>query len=328
MMIPDPQGRAHEMLSRGAWTQEHGFGCFEVNGVDGLDLLHRLSTNDLFSGTVPRAVQTVFTTEKGRVVDLGEVVITQQRTLLVVHAAAMENIRTWIERFTILEDVELTPVTADLVLTWFIGPQYEYSIDSYGGLSASNVTEDHNGLFWRRPLGRIPGILLLAQRTVAGSIVEAARNTGTKELQGDGFELLRIMTGTPCFPRELSTSVNPLEVGLRDVISFTKGCYVGQEVVSRLDAYEKVQRELIVLHLQGQPSRREDPLHVISQDRIVGGITSLSQPLPDGTTMALAVCRSEPIRTGKPLGVRCEAGGTEIPARRFLWSDPPPRGRS
>ena len=57
----------------------------------------------------------------------------------------------------------------------------------------------------------------------------------------------RIEAGIPGPEAELNDRVNPLEAGLEEFVSFTKGCYVGQEVIARLDTYDKVQRRLVHL---------------------------------------------------------------------------------
>ena len=61
------------------------------------------------------------------------------------------------------------------------------------------------------------------------------------------YDAFRISRGIPAFGAEISNAFNPYEAGLAHAISFTKGCYIGQEVIARLDTYEKVQRELVGL---------------------------------------------------------------------------------
>lgn len=298
----------HELTGHGAWTREHGLLCFEAKGKDALDLLHRLSTNDLLSGGIPRCKPTVLTTEKGRVVDFVEVVVTGDRTLLIVHAGAAEEVRKWVERFTILEEVELTPITYDATIVWFIGPQFESS-------TARHLES------WRSPLGLIPAYRGIVPAEFLGSLLASLDEAGCMELDRDAFDLLRIMSCTPSYPNELNTSVNPLEVGLRDAISFTKGCYVGQEVVARLDAYEKVQRELLVLRITGIPDPGMNPYHVLAGDRAAGTVTSMSVPLSDGTTLALALCRKDAIDSKATLSVRAENENSAFAAHRFEWSE-------
>jgi folate-binding protein YgfZ len=315
------EGLHQEVTAHGAWTREHGLRGFEVKGKDGLDLLHRLSTNDLLTGGIPRSKRTVLTTEKGRVVDLVEVVVTGDRTFLIVHAGAAGEVREWVERFVILEEVELTPITDDRVIVWFIGPQFESGARLHPVLPESAPSAAPHMESWRSPLGRIPAYRGIISADRLQPLLAALNKAGCQELHRDAFDLLRIMTGTPAYPNELNASVNPLEVNLRHVVSFTKGCYVGQEVVARLDAYEKVQRELHVLHLMGVPGSAGGPLHVIVDDHAAGAVTSVSAPLSDGTTLALALCRKDAMASKGALTVRAENERNALRAQRFDWSE-------
>ena len=67
------------------------------------------------------------------------------------------------------------------------------------------------------------------------------------EIEGEELERWRIAAGLPAAGHELTEDWNPLEAGLWDHVSFTKGCYVGQEVVARLRTYDKVSREIVRL---------------------------------------------------------------------------------
>jgi folate-binding protein YgfZ len=71
-------------------------------------------------------------------------------------------------------------------------------------------------------------------------------------LSGDEYDRLRIMRGVPLMGKELSLDVNPLEAGLKRCISFTKGCYIGQEVIARLDSYNKLQRTIAAFEILSQ----------------------------------------------------------------------------
>jgi folate-binding protein YgfZ len=64
------------------------------------------------------------------------------------------------------------------------------------------------------------------------------------KISHDIYEVLRIESCIPAFGKELNDSRNPLEAGLTSAVSFTKGCYIGQEVIARLHSYNKVQRKL------------------------------------------------------------------------------------
>ncbi|GIS68889.1 MAG: hypothetical protein CM1200mP8_4470 [Chloroflexota bacterium] len=93
---------------------------------------------------------------------------------------------------------------------------------------------------------------------------------GTKAL-----EIFRIEKGIPVFGSELTERFNPIEAGLSHAISFDKGCYVGQEVVARLNTYDKVKRQLIRLNWNKPGIKKGDD--IFSGDQKIGEVTSCAQ---------------------------------------------------
>ena len=86
---------------------------------------------------------------------------------------------------------------------------------------------------------------------------------------------------------ELNDRVNPLEAGLEEFVSFTKGCYVGQEVIARLDTYDKVQRRLVRLDAPDGTAPGES---LTSGTRTAGWVTSVSSLTDNGRVARAWVC--------------------------------------
>jgi folate-binding protein YgfZ len=109
-------------------------------------------------------------------------------------------------------------------------------------------------------------------------------------LDEDELERRRIEAGVPRWGRELDDRVVPAEAGLEEThISFTKGCYPGQEPVARLHYRGKANRELRVLQLPDVPPYDAELVH---GDKVVGRVTSAVRR-PDGSVVALAYVRRE-----------------------------------
>ncbi len=325
MIANDLTVLVNELNTNGVIAAEHGLGCLEVRGKDGLDLLHRLSTNDLLGGPVPRAVRTLFTSEKGRVVTDAEVVVTATQIYLISWSSALGKLRDWIDRFTIHEDIRLDELTDSISVTWLLGPpsfssaSFQHQLEAHsGGTQSPNSPE---GAWWKSDLGSIPGIRWLAGRDVAGGFLDAAVHGGRMKIDATSYDLIRIAAGVPAYPNELNGDVHPLEIGLREDISFNKGCYVGQEVVARLDAYDKVQRQLVLLAAQDYPYAGGQRVEVTLGDQILGQVTSVSSPLSDGGCLALAICRKgSHTDPGTELRVRAGAQTGVARVRQFLGS--------
>jgi folate-binding protein YgfZ len=94
----------------------------------------------------------------------------------------------------------------------------------------------------------------------------------TEAADAEELERLRILARTPRWGHELDDRVLPAEAGLTEThVSFTKGCYPGQEPIARLHYRGKANRELRVLEVEGTPQPETDVLY---GDKVVGRITS------------------------------------------------------
>jgi folate-binding protein YgfZ len=138
--------------------------------------------------------------------------------------------------------------------------------------------------------GEADGIPTGAYGEPAVEVLDAAAGGTPGEL-----ELLRIEAGTPAWGKELDDRILPAEAGLEETfVSFTKGCYPGQEPIARLHYRGHANRELRRLELDAGdlPAYDAELLH---EEKVVGRITSAAQR-PDGTIAALGYVRTEVAR--------------------------------
>ena len=133
----------------------------------------------------------------------------------------------------------------------------------------------------------------------ARQLWETALNAGAAPVGHHALEHARIKAGLPAPGAELTDRVNPLEAGLDEFVSFTKGCYVGQEVIARLDTYDKVQRRLVGLEV---PEGAEPGETLNSGRRTAGWVTSVSTMTNKGRSAALGYVRRAFIEPGTVLG--------------------------
>jgi folate-binding protein YgfZ len=124
---------------------------------------------------------------------------------------------------------------------------------------------------------------------------------GDEEVPPEELERLRIRAGTPAWGREIDDRVLPAEAGLVErAVSFTKGCYPGQEPIARLHYRGHANRGLRVLRVAAEAAPESDA-EVTFEGRAVGRVTSAARD-PDGGVLALAYVRAE-IPAGAELGV-------------------------
>jgi tRNA-modifying protein YgfZ len=167
-----------------------------------------------------------------------------------------------LQMFKVGHEVEVTDLGAERAILSLIGP-------ASAALAGTPPLGEY--ACERRPLagvgclvaGTREGIDLIAPAAMAGQLREALLGAGAVEVCPEAVEILRIEAGVPRFGAEMGTQTMPAEAGILErAVSFTKGCYIGQETVARL-------------HYRGRPNR-----HLLG--------LRLSQPAPPGAALRLA----------------------------------------
>jgi folate-binding protein YgfZ len=129
----------------------------------------------------------------------------------------------------------------------------------------------------------------------------------TLEVGPEAREALRLESGSPIFGIDYGPDNLPQESGLTDAVSYTKGCYLGQEVVARLHYRGQVARRLARLH--GPDSEPPAPgTAVLLEGREAGVVTSVARSPSDGSTRMWAMLK----RRALEVGTRLEVGGRMV----------------
>ncbi|HUI08787.1 MAG TPA: hypothetical protein VL221_00595 [Bacteroidota bacterium] len=310
----DAAAELEAALGPGACVDHSMFGRIEVSGKDRLDLLHRLSTNALAGLSPHRAAATVFVTDKGRIIDRVLVCALDGSLLLLTSPGAEAFLVQWIGKYTITEDIRLNVVTATTVMASLIGPETISSFCAATGCAAplpGEITRGgEEGAFTvvRDPGGEFAHVVVPSSRGAALIGAINASRPGARWIGWLPYEAYRITRGIPARPGELNGDHNPLECGLRSAVSFTKGCYIGQEVIARLDTYGKERHALASLAL-GRPLPGTLPLTLTRGDIPAGVLTSVSGVPHRGIYGALGIVRRDAVRPGETL-VAGEEGAT------------------
>jgi hypothetical protein len=301
-----------EAATAGAALIDHSlFGRFEVNGADGLDLLHRLSTNDLMALRPGQVVSTVLTTDKGRLVDCVTVAKASPALFMVVSPNNEEVVTHWIDRYCITEDVRLRCTTNDTSMFTLIGPGAQsiaaaiLGADLPPGMSLQTKLGKATAMvaFVETPRARMVHMIIenSAAVDVWMELSSKSEKLGAIRMGFAAYESFRIARGIPDIGGEITGEFNPYEVGLRDTISMTKGCYLGQEVIARLDTYQKVRRKLIGVVLTSPCHSSGAPIPLMVGGEEVGVLTSCSSNAVKSRYVALAVVRADRVDEGDVL---------------------------
>jgi tRNA-modifying protein YgfZ len=299
-----------------AITDHSTLGRIAVTGKDRIDLLHRLSTNSLAGLSEGRVVSTVFVNDKGRTIDRVIVAAREHSLVLITSAGAEPFLSHWIEKYTITEDITFEMITDDTVMVSLLGSEVISKFTAAHGirLDAGTCTtiRAEGGEFF--VIGRVenetPVAHIITGSAGAARLAEEMTSIpGARWIGSGAYQAFRIFSGIPGRPGELNDTFNPLECGLRDSISFTKGCYIGQEVIARLDTYGKVRRRLTGIRTAERVGHSL-PVPLLKDGAEAGMLTSMTESPIAGHYMGLAVLRNDMGSSGDTLDT--DAGGVRV----------------
>lgn len=255
----DSRSEAQALRAHWAVYDQSHFGRLQVRGSDRVAFLHNLTTNDVKGLRPGQGHETVIPTVKGRILDWGSVYCTDRSLLLVTQPATRQEVLKHLEFYHFMEDVELDDLTETSALLEVSGPASSHRLDSV--LDRSAVSNLSPGDHVEARLGEVsvrvlrhdrfgqPGYRIWCAIENAIDTYRALVSAGATPVGQTALDWVRINHGEPAFGAELDAERNPLEAGLYGSLSFTKGCYLGQEVIARLDTYRKVARFLIQLQM-------------------------------------------------------------------------------
>jgi folate-binding protein YgfZ len=280
-------------------------GKIDVKGRDAASFLHNLCTNEIVKLAPGTAVEAFFTTGQARIVGFAivyHVAPTAEGDLYSLDAGPGQNLKIMqhLDRYMISEQVELQDRTSELAQLHLAGPSASAILDNIAGPKASALEPLHcsearigaTDIVARRHdwLG-LPGFDVLCQVGEAASVAEAFRRAGALPAGTLAQETLRIEAGTPEYGIDIDETNLPQEVGRAEAtISFTKGCYIGQETIARIRTYGHVNRCLVGLKFASEVVA---PPHsrILYQGKEVGSVTSSIFSLKFGATLAMAYLR-------------------------------------
>jgi tRNA-modifying protein YgfZ len=207
---------------------------FRVTGGDRIRFLNGQLTNELRDAQPGQTIYACVLTAKGKL--CGDLFVTpfEDAFLLDCHPALGEMLLARLEKYAIADDVEFSDQTDSWSLFHSLTPEVPPAILPEGTVSRSNRFG-------------VDGHDLLVPATLKNGVLELLQE---KMLATEQVETFRIERGVPEWGHELSENVIPNEAGLdKRAVSYTKGCYVGQEVISRLKSLGHVNRNLCGVQL-------------------------------------------------------------------------------
>jgi folate-binding protein YgfZ len=306
-----PEGEHRIVTERCGVLDRSERGKLALSGEGALEFLNGQVTNELMTLRPGEGCYAAFLTHKGKMLgDLRILVVhgdeqgAHTELLLDTERASLQALFDMIRRFKVGYDVALHKRTLERGLLSLIGPGSE--VIALGDADAPGAGEHaHTGALaggeHASARVEIDGIAALAVRTDVGvdllcdaadtsRLSSALRARGAEPIHEQAAECLRVERGRPRYGIDLDDTVIPQEAELNErAVSFTKGCYVGQETVARLHYKGKPNRHLRGLRLSAPASSGED---LVLGERVVGRVGSVALSTHLGP-IALALVRRE-----------------------------------
>ncbi len=300
------------------WSVRRGTGMFDARfrsllratGEDRISFFQGMLSNDVATLTPGMWMEAAHLTVQGRVVSDVRVYADEDSLLLDVPAHRRQAFRETLEKFIIADDVELADPEV-VALLGLEGPTAEVVMAEVLGSDAADVAIYHHRTI---PFGdgslRVAGMsyaggrgyLCIGPEALAEDLWSRFSAAGATAVGMKALDVLRIEAGIPWYGCDMDESILAPEAGIASAISFSKGCYLGQEIVERATARGQLQKKLVGLHGHGRdvPERGTRVNHAGDD---VGWITSAAWSPERNQIVALGYVRRSAWAPGKELEV-------------------------
>ena len=300
-------------------------GLIVVSGRDRASYLQGLLTNDVVALTTGQGCYAAYLTAQGRMISDLRVYELGDALLLVLPRTTKDIVLAKLDQFIFSEDVQLGDLSETFASLAVVGPDaarllsHTFGTDT-ADLDAWPLHDNRRVVLDGQPVIVMsssdtgePGFELVAALAQVAALSTALREQGAVDVDDDTAEMLRVEGGVPLFGRDMDEETIPLEAGIEDrAISFTKGCYVGQEVIIRVlhRGHGRVARRLVGLTLEPQHDVPPAGTALHADDSVVGEITSSTWSPALGRPIALGYVKRDRAQPGVVL--QLSAGVTAV----------------
>jgi folate-binding protein YgfZ len=234
-------GQYRELHEAAGWVRRERV-AIGVRGPDAAELLQGQLTNDVEALGAGEGCYAALLDRKGHMqADVRVLRLGSEEFALGAETACADAVLRHFNLYKVGSDVEISQ--PDLTVISVIGPA-AFSLTGLPPLSREHDNgEAHLGSISVHAVRTDTGVDLVIPAEDADAVGDALNGAGVAEVSEEAAEIVRVESGRPRFGREMSTATMPAEAAINDrAVSFTKGCYIGQETVARL-------------HYKGRPNR-------------------------------------------------------------------------
>jgi folate-binding protein YgfZ len=289
-------------------------GRISVSGSEAVTFLNGLITNDMKTLAENESMPAAFANVQGRLLASVRVTRRAHDFLLDTEAVTREKVIKLIERFTLAGDFKVADLTTDSALISIQGRGASALLeqitlpDDTMVIPATHTGEDGFDL-----------IISAAEKDRLWQMLVAA---GATPVSAEVEEILRIEAGIARYGVDMDETNVVTETNLDDAVSYTKGCYLGQEIIVRIKHRGHVAKKLTGLRFETDQTIEAGAVITSSDDKAIGRVTSATFSPRLQTTIALGYVRHEQLTPETPIIVNGVAGTVQsLPLVRGSWHE-------
>jgi folate-binding protein YgfZ len=275
-------------------------GRIRVSGAEAVQFLNGLVTNDVKTLGEGAWMSVAFPNVQGRLLAAARVLHLDDGFLFDTEAGSAERVFKTLERFTLAGDFELSTLSLQ-------GARAAELLGATLGTASALIERGRvHTLEWNeQPVSLIrathtgeDGFDLFIGAEHAASLAEALLRAGARAVGFTALETLRIEAGLPRFGVDMDETNVVLETGLDEAVSYTKGCYVGQEIIARIHWRGHVAKRLTGLILEDDEEVSREAKIRTADGKEIGRLTSIAFSLHLKKWVALAYVKYDYLKPG------------------------------
>jgi folate-binding protein YgfZ len=307
----DPMAEHRAVMGATGLLDRSMVGKVVVTGRDRATFLQGMLSNDIKALQPGQGCPAAFLDAHGKVVSLLAVYVLEDRILLELPAGSTDKFLQTIDKFLISEKAYFEASDDGYVVLSVQGPGAEKTLaglaaaplaaEPYSHQEASIAGEPVRIV--RRSHAASPGFDCWAAAAHGPALWKALREAGGAPVGAEAAEVLRVEAGIPAFGADVDENLILPETRLDQLVSYTKGCYIGQETVARVKYRGHVNRGLSGLVVEGKEVPTSGDV-VLAEDKEVGRVTSAVHSIALGKPIALGYVRREHFEPGSAVAVR------------------------
>ncbi len=244
----------------------HGVGVKDISdssfiilrGIDSFDYLSRISTNSVKELAVLHKATTLFTNNKGRIIDKASIIRITDYCFVLGGRGSSSRLKSWLERYIINENIKVEDMTGKYSIFELSGPQVESYMNLVFGDVLESIDEslviiseinevkiyiakfkESNGLikYWIFGDANFTSV-------IARYLLDQKSFFDFNFVGEEAYNIYRVEQGIPVYPEEFKDMFTPHELKLMDYVNLQKGSFIGQEIIAKSDTFNTTQREL------------------------------------------------------------------------------------